>query len=125
MTVEDADRRWRGNAIVLRACAFLLAPAAVIDPLALAPLFGLAAVAILALGGKAALDAARPLAPLALLLALLSLWAALSAAIGLGIALALVLFEAATDSAAARLILRRSFVALSRLDRGATTSVLA
>src|SRR6185312_1687660 len=79
MTVEDADRRWRGNAIVLRACAFFLAPAAVIDPLALAPLFGLAAVAILALGGKAALDAARPLAPLALLLALLSLWATLSA----------------------------------------------
>ena len=169
MTVEHADRRRPGSALVLRACALLLAPAAVIDPLTLAPLFGLAAVAIVALDRKAVFEAARPLAPLALLLALLSLWATLSAAwsilplhslleglrlmaiaaggvvvlaaarttapqdrqriaraavIGLGIALALLLFEAATDGAATRLILRRSYVPPSRFDRGATTIVL-
>jgi exopolysaccharide production protein ExoQ len=169
MTVEHAEHRSPGSAFVLRACAFLIAPAAVIDPLSLAPLFALAAVTILALGRMVIIDAARPLAPLALLLAVLSLWATLSAAwsivplhsfleglrlmaiaagglvllaaartiepedrqriasaaaIGLGIALALVLFEAATDGAATRLILRRSFVPLSRFDRGATTIVM-
>jgi exopolysaccharide production protein ExoQ len=168
----SAERRrslsW--SARVLAACAVVLPPLAVIDPLALAPLFTLAAVAILALGGSAVAAAARTLAPLALLLGLLAAWATVSAtwsivplhslleglrllaifagavlvlaaaravdahersliaataAIGVGVAAALLLVEAASDAALTRLVLRRAVVPLARFDRAATTLVLA
>ncbi|HXQ49495.1 MAG TPA: O-antigen ligase family protein [Stellaceae bacterium] len=155
---------------VLASCALLLPPLAVFDPLALAPLFALAAVAIVALDRRALRDALRPLAPLALLLALLAGLATLSAAwsivplhsfleglrlgaiaagtllllaaaravdadergriaaaaaIGFGIAAALLLEEAITGAALTRLVLHRETVPLQRFDRGATTLVLA
>jgi exopolysaccharide production protein ExoQ len=170
MTELAADRRWPWSALVLGACGLLVPPASVVDPLALAPLFGIAAAATLALDARAVVAAARPLAPLALLLGLLALWAMASAswstvplhsfleglrllaiaaggivllaaartlepeerrlianaaAIGLVIALVLLLVEASTDAALTRLVLRRSTVPLARFDRSATTIVLA
>lgn len=70
--------RWGGEVL---AVAALLSPGlAVFAPLGLAPLLGIAALAILALDGRRAIAAARRWGTLALLLAALSLWAFLSVA---------------------------------------------
>ncbi len=63
----------------LSLAAFLAPPLAVFTPLALAPLLALLAVALLALGPRATLAAARPYGAVFVLLALLSLWAAATA----------------------------------------------
>jgi exopolysaccharide production protein ExoQ len=170
MTDGAAERPRSRSALVLAACGFLVPTVAVIDPLALAPLFAIAAAALVALDARAVAAAARPLAPAALLLGLLSLWAIVSAswsilplhsvlegvrllaiaaggivvvaaarglapgerrliagaaALGLGLALAVLLFEAASDAALTRLVLRQRAVPLARFDRGATTMVLS
>ena len=155
---------------VLAAAGFLLPVVAVFSPLALAPLFGVAAVAVLALDPRGVWAGARALLPLAVLLGALAVWAMLSAAwsitpgrsfseglrllviavggivllsaprgvaaeerhrignwaaAGLALALALLLFEAASGAALTRLLLKRSAVPLHRFDRAATTVVLA
>jgi O-antigen ligase len=155
---------------VLAAGGFLLPVVAVFSPLALAPLFAVAAVAALALDPRGVWVAAQALWPLAALLGALAAWGMLSAAwsivpghsfaeglrllsiaaggivllaaargvpaeerrligvwaaAGLALALALLLFEAASGAALTRLVLRRNAVPLQRFDRAATTAVLA
>ena len=77
---ESAGEPPRRRAVVLAACAVLVPGTALIAPLGIAPLFALAAAAVLALDGRGVLRAARPLAPLAVIAALLGTWATLSAA---------------------------------------------
>jgi len=67
------------SALVLAASAGLVPPLAALAPLALAPLFAVAACATLALDGRVVVDAVRWVWPLALLLFLLAVWATLSA----------------------------------------------
>ncbi len=64
---------------LLAAAALVAPPVAIFAPLAVAPLLALLAAALLALDGRRCVAALRPFTPLVLLLALLSLWAALSA----------------------------------------------
>ncbi len=68
------------RAVVLAAAGALAPLASFLDPLALAPLFAIAAAAILALDGRVLLRAARTLAPFAIIAAALGAWATLSAA---------------------------------------------
>jgi exopolysaccharide production protein ExoQ len=65
-----------GNILAL--AAVVAPPLSVLAPLALAPLLALVAAALAASGGRRCVAALRPLLPLAVLLVLLSLWAALS-----------------------------------------------
>lgn len=81
MTVaEGAAEPPRRRAVILAACAVLVPGTALIAPLGIAPLFALAAAAVLALDGRGVLRAAWPLAPFAVIAALLGVWATLSAA---------------------------------------------
>jgi exopolysaccharide production protein ExoQ len=168
MTEVEILRRAPGSGAILAACAALVAPLAVWLPLGLAPLFAVAALLVLVFERGALVAAARPLAPLALLLAALAAWASLSAAwsivpehslleglrlflvaaggivllaatrilapeerrrialatlAGLGVALALLLAETATDGALTLLLLHKH-ASLSGFDRAATTAVL-
>jgi O-antigen ligase len=65
---------------ILALAAILAPPLAVLAPLALAPLLALVAAALAVSDGRRCVAALRPLAPLAVLLLALSLWAGLSAA---------------------------------------------
>ena len=82
--MTEASPRHQGalsrRAVVLAAAGALAPLASFLDPLALAPLFAIAAAAILALDGRALLRAARALAPFAVIAAALGAWATLSAA---------------------------------------------
>jgi len=64
---------------ILALAAIVAPPVAVLAPLAVAPLLALLAAALLASDGRRCLVAVRSFAPLAALLALLSVWGALSA----------------------------------------------
>ncbi len=64
---------------ILALAAIVAPPVAVLTPLAVAPLLALLAAALLASDGRRCLVAVRSFAPLAALLALLSVWGALSA----------------------------------------------
>ncbi len=81
MTEESPGHRGAPSrrAVVLAACAAIVPATGLVAPLGIAPLFTIAAVAILALDGPALLRGARPLAPLAALAAALGAWATLSA----------------------------------------------
>ena len=81
----SGDRRGAARAIatpgnILALAAMVAPPLAVLAPLGLAPLLALTAAALLASDWPGCLDALRRFAPLAGLLALLSLWAAVTAA---------------------------------------------
>jgi O-antigen ligase len=65
---------------ILALAAILAPPMAVLAPLALAPVLALVAAALAVSDGRRCVAALRPLAPLAVLLLALSLWAGLSAA---------------------------------------------
>ena len=85
MPSPTADARRPAHAFltagnVLACSAIIAPPLAVLAPLALAPLLALVALALLASDWRGCLDALRRLAPLAALLALLSLWASVTAA---------------------------------------------
>jgi exopolysaccharide production protein ExoQ len=79
--VQAAPRRdaLSGRAATLAVAAFVLAPVGLIDPLALAPVFAIVAVALLVVARDGLWTAARPLAPAGLLLLLLAAWATISA----------------------------------------------
>lgn len=64
---------------ILALAAMVAPPLAVLAPLALAPLLAVVAAALAASDARRCLAALRPFVPLAILLVLLSLWAALSA----------------------------------------------
>jgi hypothetical protein len=158
-----------GSGATLAACALILAPLAVVMPLALAPLFLVTAATLLALDIRGFLRTVRRFAPLAWLLLLLTAWAAVSAswsilplhsfleglrlgliamgglvvlgaaatlapedrhrvgtaaAIGVGLAVAMLQTEALTDGAVTRLLTGQARASLTRFDRGATTLVL-
>ncbi|HUB95467.1 MAG TPA: O-antigen ligase family protein, partial [Stellaceae bacterium] len=77
---QAAPRRraltWRATLLAL--AAGVLAPVGVIDPLAIAPLFAVLALALLLLGRNGLLEPLRQLWPAALLFLLLAIWATLS-----------------------------------------------
>jgi O-antigen ligase len=75
-----AARDRTASAAILAGCAAVLPMLALWAPLGVAPLLAVAAVFMLVLDGRAAVAAARPLLPGAILFGALALWAALSAA---------------------------------------------
>ena len=78
---STGHRSWpQRDAVVLAASAALTPVVALTAPLGVAPLLTIAAVAILALDGRAVLATARFLAPFAILAAALAAWTILSAA---------------------------------------------